>query len=640
MRQVASLAPDFVVHLGDLVQEFPGTPDFDRAVDEALAQVEQCGLHSVHYVAGNHDVGDKPDPTMPTAAVDTASLTAFEQRFGRSWYSFDRELDHPAGDAAGGRQRLACIVLNSQILDGDLAAAALQRQWLEDELAAREGDRIILFLHLPLYLCHPAEPGLGHYDNVAEPARSWLLQLIERHRVEMVFAAHVHHSFCDEVHGTQCRLVPSTSFTRPGFAHLFASAPPPEGGRDDVAKLGFLLCRVRDEGIDVHFVRTGGLAPGGDEPPDRSQGLLTPLPPPRSRGGLALSLCHPLARYAQVPLAWPSAVRQPVRDDHPLLACQDLGAGAVRVPWTDLVDPAQGPRLSQIRARGVELQATAFWQGAEALEDQMEQSAGLVDHWEIQIPGGTMPPEDLVRALSGGRRGSCISLCGVVAREVIAGRQHPRTRIGYRPDELVELDRRLQEAGVGIDGALCRFGVSASPWEEALQLNSLPALEHIDHLDLLFQMPAPPSDPNTLVLAEAIFAARQGSGARLFAEPLVDLDRTMDLRAGLLDGLCNPRPGYEVSRCLNALLWAEGEDLTPSQRARPGLRILCLTGTSRSLCLLLPEEGPIRVPDDIATELGSEVRVYRLEEASSESFRPGGLATVPVDGPVLLTASQ
>ena len=61
----ASFGADFAVHLGDLVQEYPDTPDFERALDEALVQLAASGL-APHLVAGNHDVGDKADPTMPT----------------------------------------------------------------------------------------------------------------------------------------------------------------------------------------------------------------------------------------------------------------------------------------------------------------------------------------------------------------------------------------------------------------------------------------------------------------------------------------------------------------------------------------------------------------------------------------------
>ena len=240
LKRAAALDPAFIIHMGDLVQEFPGMADFDRALDEALAQIGECGVDDIHFVAGNHDVGDKPDPLMPTAHVDEVALTAHHRRLGRSWYSFDRGDVH-------------LTVLNSQIMNGPLQAARDQRAWAEADLAAHEDQRILLFLHLPLYLKDPAEPSLGHYDNIDEPARSWLLDLVRRHRVSHLFAAHVHFAFYDCIdggwnHGRQggltgvgCRyrIMPSTSFTRPGFSHLFTAPAPPERGRNDTARLGF-----------------------------------------------------------------------------------------------------------------------------------------------------------------------------------------------------------------------------------------------------------------------------------------------------------------------------------------------------------------------------------------------------------------
>ena len=81
----AALEPDFAVHLGDLVQEYPDTPDFATALDQALEQLRASSL-PVRHVAGNHDVGDKPDATMPTHPVDARALDLYHERFGPSWY--------------------------------------------------------------------------------------------------------------------------------------------------------------------------------------------------------------------------------------------------------------------------------------------------------------------------------------------------------------------------------------------------------------------------------------------------------------------------------------------------------------------------------------------------------------------------
>ncbi|MCB0108398.1 MAG: metallophosphoesterase, partial [Caldilineaceae bacterium] len=171
LQQVAALmaheTEPLIIHMGDIMQEFPEQPDFAQARTEALAQMARLGVKP-RFVAGNHDVGDKPDPTMPASWVTPAFLADYHARFGRSWYSWEQ---------AG----LHFVVLNSQIMNSALPEVAEQAAWLEADLAAHAGERIFLFLHLPPFLCAADEPDLGHYDNLGEPARGWLLQLIEHY---------------------------------------------------------------------------------------------------------------------------------------------------------------------------------------------------------------------------------------------------------------------------------------------------------------------------------------------------------------------------------------------------------------------------------------------------------------------------
>lgn len=241
---VASLAPSFVVHLGDLVQEFPETAGFEQAMLEAHAQLNRFRLQP-KLVAGNHDVGDKPDPTMPTDWVTPASLAHYHAQFGCSWYSWDAADIH-------------CIVLNSQIFNSTLSEAEQQRQWLETDLQTHTAKRIFIFLHLAPFLESEQEPALGHYDNIDQPARAWLLDLLCRYRVELMFAGHSHFAFFNRVGEARFFVAASTSFTRPGFSEMFSSDSPPEQGRDDIGKLGFYLIRVCHGGTNVHFIRTGG----------------------------------------------------------------------------------------------------------------------------------------------------------------------------------------------------------------------------------------------------------------------------------------------------------------------------------------------------------------------------------------------
>ena len=137
----------------------------------------------------------------------------------------------------------------------------------------------------------------------------------------------------------------------------FSVAPPSEQGRNDPPKLGMLLVRVLDDGARVHFVPTRGQT----EPDPLEAGwsrLLTRTSQDLQNSPLGLFLRTPFAAASEGALAWPSALRQGIRDDHPFLACLELGARHVRVPLSDLDSPLQMERLSHLREEGVEL--TAF----------------------------------------------------------------------------------------------------------------------------------------------------------------------------------------------------------------------------------------------------------------------------------------
>ena len=582
LRLAASLRPDFLVHMGDLVQEYPESQRHGEAIDEARAQLARQGVN-VFHVAGNHDVGDKPDPTMPTRPVTAESLKRYQSGFGPSWYSFDHRKCH-------------FIVINSQILNTDLPESGLQRGWLERELKRHGQDRVFLFLHLPPFLEHPDEPHLGNYDNIGQPDRRWVLNLIRNHRVEAVCAAHVHFAFLNRVGQTRIYNVPSTSFTRPGFSHLFCGPSPPEQGRDDAPKLGFYLFRVFPDRTDAHFIRTGGaLAPVEAAHGDPKR-LLTRTSGGLSASPLGLTLLHPLATRAEVPIAFPSVVRQRVRNDYPLLAGMELGATAVRFPVTDLDDAFQRERLQVLRDEGLRLTAMAPASSPSDLSAYVPTHADIVDTWEVQIPGALLPSRDLEREFAGFRRvtSARFALAPILPGEIRAGKQHPRIRIGYVPGELRDLNRCLAERDAFVDRILCRVDES-EPWNTVRELLDLGALDRVGAIDLAVAFTTR-DVLNANTAAEALFGAVLLPNARAYFEPLVDMDRTLDVAFGLLDTSCNPRPTFNVLRTLNTTLFHE-----PVCRPVPGgleLRgaaIRTLAGPAGIHALMTSRAG--RLPD-------------------------------------------
>lgn len=619
-RMIAAMRPDFIIHLGDLVQEYPGTPHFSQAMDEALGQMRQSGVGVVHQVAGNHDVGDKADSSMPTHPVTVASLEAYHRRCGPSWYSWVRDELH-------------FIVLNSQIMNTSLTAATTQRTWLENDLAEHADKRHFVFMHLPPYLHTEDEIAVGHYDNLGQPDRAWLLALFEQYQVECLCTGHAHFAFYDR-RGSMCyRVVPSTAFTRPGFGHLFTSGAPPESGRDDIDKLGFQLFRVYADRCDMHFIRTGAKANCPTRP---GAWLVGQLSAAITAEKLGVTLIHPLANFTQVPLAWPSVVRQPVRNDYPLLLCLELGIARVRVPWNDIVDIQQGRRLRLLRCEGVALQVMVLWSEAVDLAKLIAKYGDQVDTWEIQIPGGLLPAAATLAPWKNEGKGDLV-LAPILPGEQVKGKQHPRTRIGYLVTELVEVDTYLKcQALTGVR-AVCYLDPDRPPLETVQQIKALAALKQLVGLDLRLCLPGADEWQDAGYAAEALIASCTLENTRLFVEPLIDLDRTMDVGYGLVDTLCNPRLVFTVLRCLNTILsrYKDLGVLTLCQENKAG-RLLSCCATKHEICLVLPNRSDEIDIACLAWPLEQTIQCYALASGMSTVITVGILAELPIKEPTLL----
>ncbi|MBX3053264.1 MAG: metallophosphoesterase [Caldilineaceae bacterium] len=649
LRTVAGLGNLPVIHMGDLMQEFPERPGFVQARTEALAQLAVCGI-APRFVAGNHDVGDKPDLTMPAAWATNEWVENFHRHCGPSWQSWDE---------AG----LHFVILNSQILNSGLPAEAEQAKWLETDLQAHAGQRLFLFLHLPPFLHNPAEIALGHYDNIDEPARGWLLALVERHRVEMLFAAHVHWAFYNEVSSsafssstfgksrTAYFTVPSVAFTRPGFSELFASPPPPEQGRDDTGKLGFYLVRVMAEGNRVHFVRTGG-ATGTPDPRPR---LLTRTSPDLPASPLGVVLHHPLSHQDETPSIWPSVIRQPVRNDYPLLACTELGLRYLRVPLTDLADPLQRERLGMARGQGISVIARVLWKPGLSLESLLAEGIAHCDGVQVDVLGGAVPDPSLAKEIGrwrASRRTSAdlpLTLSCVIPGRAVEGKQHNRAQIGFLPGDLAGLGEWLAQHNLTVERVLCRLDMTGETGEIGAQIANVTLPSGVGTVDWLAELPSTATGNRLNRAAETLFALaghRENHphihpASRLFLEPFRTLDRTMDVAEGLLDRLCNPTPVFHLLRHLNTLLFSQPSPPTGfSQKAIPGGYLLTRQSADATTHLVLPDgSAQVGLPAG-EIDAGCEWRVYdltsgrRIEKDLPGFGKPGRSAVF--DGPTLL----
>lgn len=183
-------APEFVVHLGDIVHPVPALPGFDEAA--ARFRELSAGLRvPLHVLPGNHDVGDKNIDWMPADVVCEAYLDKYRATFGPDRYGVD------AGP-------LRLLMLNALLFNSGLPAEAEQAAWIDGELERARG-RVFVFIHYPPFVLHEHEAST--YDNIDQPGRAWLVERLRHPKVEAVFAGeHVHNFWYDLLGGAEMYL--------------------------------------------------------------------------------------------------------------------------------------------------------------------------------------------------------------------------------------------------------------------------------------------------------------------------------------------------------------------------------------------------------------------------------------------------
>jgi hypothetical protein len=277
-----------------------------------------------------------------------------------------------------------------------------------------------------------------------------------------------------------------------------------------------------------------------------------------------------------------------------------------------------------LRSEGVLVQAFVPFDDDLDLHQLLDHYPDFVDTWEVQTAGEALPTSACLDLIADCDRRTRLSLSTIAPGERIPGKQHPRTRLGYRLEDLASLNHLLAERDLTLNSALCRIDGEDGPWAMALRFCQLPALYHISRIDWLLTLPGLDDRINANLAAEALFATALMPDTRLYVDPPLDLDRTMDVRHGLLDVLCNPRPAFNALRCLNTLLYVHRGEWAPEERGEDGVRVLGLRSEERGLELLLPAE-----PVEWTFE-GDHL--YHLETSTVETKS----GQVRIDGPALV----
>ena len=174
--------PDFVVICGDMVHNSDSEEQFQELIRISRLLNEDIKLY---WVAGNHDVGDKPTQ---------AGLNKYREQFGKYNYSFQEENCY-------------FIVLNSSIC---YDPSSVPDEWdslisfLEKELriaASSQQRHKIIFMHHPLYLNDPNEG--DNYFVIPSERRARIIDLITEYDVSAVFTGHLHKNNYQKLGGTE-----------------------------------------------------------------------------------------------------------------------------------------------------------------------------------------------------------------------------------------------------------------------------------------------------------------------------------------------------------------------------------------------------------------------------------------------------
>ncbi|MCP4425922.1 MAG: hypothetical protein GY803_15625 [Chloroflexi bacterium] len=590
INQINQLAPDFVIHLGDFVHPIPALPTFEPAMQLARDMYRQLDA-DLHVLPGNHDVGDKPNAWTPAPAVTAESHAVFERLWGPTWSSFDYEDCH-------------FVLINTPILNSGLSREAAQRDWLERDLATNQkaGKRPFLFLHYPLYLADPQEP--SHYDNIDQPARDWLLDLLNAYQVEAVFAGHVHNFFYNRYNDTDLYVLPSAAFIRPGFSELFAIEPAAEYGRNDPQKLGFTLVAIESDGYRTQPIRTHGATDS------------LPLLPSGQQGGIADNNIGVYLRQA-----WADPIifshgnldefgRKRARNDYLLWGLWELGIRKLRVPLDDLTHAGTRQRMQELQALGHQFTIFCVGEPDDYAVETLINHHDLVAAWELILPREQM--EAGLRHVQHIKQ--IISIPTYLSKlETLADQEHETDAIEI--DHFAKHGFRLTETNLPVpatvDGVVFRLEANVSPWDgvhTAVRLTQSSGKTAVIHVQLPKASEGRVYDQDLEIAnraAETAVTAAALPRTIVFLEPFVDFDRGYYPRHGLLNKRYNPRPAHDVWRHLQRIM-GDGKFQADKASASEGVSAFALeTAIGRCVLLLAHDETPTKLEIVWETDEGS-----------------------------------
>lgn len=651
LNRINEIEPAFAIHLGDLVHPVPVMGIYADAARRFHEQATEL-LCPLHFIPGNHDIGDKPIRWGPAEIVSDESVALWRKHFGPDYSSF-------------GHQGCRFVLINAETINSGLAAEYEQRAWLEAELEAYASDRIFVAIHYPPFVYRADE--LEYYDNLAEPGRSWLLRLFRKFNVEAVFAGHVHNFWYHRIGETAFYILPSITFVRHDYSEMYRVPAGREAGRNDAAKLGYFVVDVHEHGHACHPMRTNGERLEPDAPLPEKREKVSPLHPALNvRDNFGFDLRQPWAEVVEIP---PSGgldefARKIVRNDYPLLALWEMGVRKLRVPFQDLLDARLRDRMRDMQGLGMGFTIFSYKIPAFELLETLIAHGDLVDSWELAVP-----PEEIEATLEKLRplRSECevpIYLSRLRSKddmETDGQRYYHVINHGYVAGERAMVEELAANALFRevASGFVFRIPRERACWDEIIAIGDMARdldIRASVHVRLATSNPAAEACDdleNANQIAEALTASLTQPHINVFLDTFADVDRGYFVRTGVVDRRFNPRLGLQVVRYLLAAFAAQTGSLRPLSRMETeDCSSFAIGGHDGIIMLVLPKGSTSAIPlpesellKDSTSSQGSitsletgEIRQVSIERLENSGIRM--METGPCEVPFLLRVSR
>jgi len=628
--RVNAMNPEFVVHLGDITHPTPVSPDYG---DAAQAFHKASGVFSMPYylVPGNHDIGEKIHPALPgideKISITKRAVGQYEQHFGRQRYSFKHD-------------DCLFLVINTMLLNSGLEEEQEQWEWLAQTLSDNAEKRVFVFAHYPLFLSSRNEP--NHYDNIDEPARSRLIELLKLYRVEGYYAGHVHNFFYNQLNSMHQFVLPSTSIIRHDYMEFFRARPTREMCRFDPAKTGFFWVDVYADRHVPYLIRTN------NEHPYRAHSWNS------TGSSVTMDLRMPWCDEGDIATPWGVEIfeRKHVRNDYPLSALWEMGVTDLRIPISDILDARVSIRVKELMALGHGFTVVMF-----GLPDE-ERCAALADHAAgikaIEVVALFSQWQDMAAPLKELRQRSAFEVYLHAVRPEVEGWT---TSHGMHVDLIDELDWVLgqPELAEAVDGFVFGIRQDMPPCDGYAAVQR--CLSGTDYKPLLhvpcvgMDRTSAPTDEASRQhelarVAEAVLLARANPDTSIVIDNFVELDRGYFNCRGLVDRLYNPKDGSRILSSLDYLLPRQLTD--PSVYETKQHRIISTeSDTGQVLLIVAGTETSSTEPDDhlsdkVLNQHGKLIDLVTGEEFDT-SYRALSEKTAGGDGsqsPMLLTLNH